>query len=431
FCGCQPGLEEEIIQNFVRRLRPTQSELGQIDPAALFEFQKGIMVKYLVPKSSCCLVEMDEEPPHPLNMEALKIALRVARALHSTIVDEIHVMRKIVIDGSNTMGFQRTCVVALGGFIGVEDREIPIQTVCLEEDAARLIEKKEGWSIYALDRLGIPLIEVATAPVISTPEEAASVALEIGRLTKASGYVRDELGVIRQDVNISRDGGKIVEVKGVQRLSQLRKVVEFESRRHLVLMELSSELRRRDVKPEELTLNLVDVTDIFREAESRLIKQLLRGGSGVYAQKLPGFLGLLSKETAPGYRLGSEMAERVRFWTSAKGLFHTDEMPAYGIGKREIARLREAVDASDKDAAVFIVEAARNEAQRALEKVLERALEALEGVPYETRGSKEDGSTFYMRPRPGMARMYPETDIPPVAVALDLLKEVDAEPISN
>ncbi|MFQ5710250.1 MAG: Glu-tRNA(Gln) amidotransferase subunit GatE [Candidatus Geothermarchaeales archaeon] len=430
FCDCQPSLEEEVEHSLIRRLRPTQSELGQIDPAALFEFQRGTLIKYLVPKRSCCLVEMDEEPPHPLNMEALKTALRVARALNSTIVDEIHVMRKIVIDGSNTMGFQRTCVVALGGSIKVEGREVPIQTLCLEEDAARIIEKVEGLSTYDLDRLGIPLIEIATAPVISSSEEAVEVALEIGRLTKASGYVRNELGVIRQDVNISVAGGRIVEVKGVQRLSQLRRVAEFEERRQRSLIEVAEELRNRGVKPQDLTFTPVDVTEIFRETGSSLIKGLMGEGVGVYALRLPGFAGLLGRETAPGHRLGREMAERVKFWTSARGLFHTDEMPAYGIGGEEVKLMMKALGASEVDAAVFIVEM-EDEAHKALKKVLERALEALEGVPYETRGSKEDGSTFYMRPRPGMARMYPETDIPPIVVDPKLMGEVDAEPIPN
>lgn len=208
FCNCPPILEENFIGEFIRRLRPTQSELYQVDPAALFEFQKGKFYRYLIPKNSACLVEMDEEPPHLLNMDALKIALRVARALKSKIVDEVEVMRKIVIDGSNTTGFQRTCLVALGGELKVNGKKIPIQTICLEEDAARIIEKTEKQTTYALDRLGIPLIEIATAPVINNPDEAVKVALEIGRLVKATGYVKNELGAIRQDVNISVRGGE-------------------------------------------------------------------------------------------------------------------------------------------------------------------------------------------------------------------------------
>ena len=371
---------------------------------------------------------MDEEPPHPLNMEALKIALRVARALKSDIIDEIHVMRKIVIDGSNTTGFQRTCLVAVNGEITVNGKKVPIQTICLEEDAARLIDKSERESVFALDRLGIPLIEIATAPVITSPDEAVKVALEIGRIVKATGYVRNELGVIRQDVNISVRGGGLVEVKGVQRLSQLKRVVEFEAIRQSSLTKIALELKRRGVKESDLKNEIIDVTEVFKETKCGIIRKSLKTGKRVYAVKLTGFNGLLGLETAPGYRLGKEMAERVRFWTDVRGLFHTDEMPSYGISEEEINELRKRVSANKLDAVVFLA-ASEDQARRALEKVIERAIEALYGPPSETRGSKEDGTTFYMRPRPGMARMYPETDIPPIKITEELLREIDAKPI--
>ncbi|MFQ6095622.1 MAG: Glu-tRNA(Gln) amidotransferase GatDE subunit E, partial [Candidatus Bathyarchaeia archaeon] len=79
FCSCKPELfREEPEVTFLRRLRPTQSELGQVDPAAFFEFQKGVKILYEANNETSCLVEMDEEPPHELNSEALEIALTVA-----------------------------------------------------------------------------------------------------------------------------------------------------------------------------------------------------------------------------------------------------------------------------------------------------------------------------------------------------------------
>ena len=103
FCNCKPELfKEEPETTFLRRLRPTQSELGQIDPAAYFEFQKGVKILYEASTATSCLVEMDEEPPHPLNKEAVETALTAALMMKAKPVDEIHVMRKTVIDGSNT-----------------------------------------------------------------------------------------------------------------------------------------------------------------------------------------------------------------------------------------------------------------------------------------------------------------------------------------
>ena len=68
FCSCEPKLFKEDPEfTFIRRLRPTQSELGQIDSAALFEFKKEKKIQYEATNDTACLVEMDEEPPHDLN----------------------------------------------------------------------------------------------------------------------------------------------------------------------------------------------------------------------------------------------------------------------------------------------------------------------------------------------------------------------------
>jgi len=173
FCACKPELfKDEPEMAFLRRLRPTQSELGQVDPAAYFEFQKGVRILYEADSRTSCLVEMDEEPPHSLNQEALDAALAIALMMGAKPVDEVHVMRKIVIDGSNTTGFQRTCVVALNGLIEVDGKRIPIEHISLEEDAARKTGAEDLTVRYRIDRLCVPLVEVTTGPVIHSPEEA-------------------------------------------------------------------------------------------------------------------------------------------------------------------------------------------------------------------------------------------------------------------
>jgi glutamyl-tRNA(Gln) amidotransferase subunit E len=185
-----------------------------VDPAAVFESKKRRKIIYHVNPANVCLVEMDEEPPHGLNPEAVETALTIALLLNSTPVDEIHVMRKIVVDGSNTSGFQRTCVVALGGELVVDGKEIPIQTITLEEDAARIVGTGRGVVEYDLSRLGIPLIEVSTAPVITSPQEAVKVAKAIGDRLRASRKVKRGLGTVRQDLNVSIKGGALTEIKG-------------------------------------------------------------------------------------------------------------------------------------------------------------------------------------------------------------------------
>jgi glutamyl-tRNA(Gln) amidotransferase subunit E len=427
FCNCKPELfKEEPEITFLRRLRPTQSELGQVDPAAYFEFQKGVKILYEANRATSCLVEMDEEPPHPLNREAIDVALTAALMMKAKPIDEIHVMRKTVIDGSNTTGFQRTCVIALGGKIEVGEKTVPIEHVSLEEDAARKTGEEEGNIIrYRIDRLGIPLIEVATAPVINSPAEAGEVALAIGRILRATGKVIRGLGTIRQDINISIPNGTLTEIKGLQELEQLPLAVEYEAKRQLNLIKISEELKKIGASKEEISEEFLDVTDVFRQTRCKVIRKAVDKNQQVLAAKLPRFGGFLKRELAPDFRLGTEMADRARFWGKVGGIFHTDEMPAYGITQEEIEELRRAVKAGEQDAVVFVGDSPEN-ARDALKAVVERAREAIEGVPQETRAPNPDGTSRYMRPRPGSARMYPETDIPPTQITEEYIRLISS-----
>jgi len=425
FCSCPTLLrddEPDIV--FTRYLRPTRSELGTVDEAALLEYEKGKVYVYQAYSDTTCLVEMDEEPPHALNEEALDIALQIALMLKAQIPDVVQVMRKVVIDGSNTTGFQRTAVVAIGGPESViQDPEGPvhIQAICLEEDAARKISESEDRVVFRLDRLGIPLIEVSTAPEIKTPEQAQRVALKIGQLFRILGKVRRGLGTIRQDINISLAKGGKVEIKGVQDLELISKVVELEVQRQLKLLEIRDELKRRGVV--DVESDIVDVSDAFKNTKSKIILQGLQRGHKVMAIKLEGFAGLLGLEIQPGRRFGTELKDYAVVWGGVKGIFHTDEMPAYGITEAEVNELRKRLNCSPSDAVVFVVDE-KEKAMKALQAVLRRCREALRGVPDETRAANPDGTTRYMRPRPGASRMYPETDVRPIVITRERLEKL-------
>jgi glutamyl-tRNA(Gln) amidotransferase subunit E len=426
FCSCPPELfKEEPEITFLRRLRPTQSELGQVDPAAYFEFQKGVKILYEANKTSACLVEMDEEPPHPINLTAVEVVLTASLMMNMQPVDEVNVMRKTVIDGSNTTGFQRTCIIALDGWIKVGEKTIPMQAASLEEDAARKTgAQDEGKTIrYRIDRLGIPLIEVATAPVIYSPMEAQEVAFAIGRILRDTGKVMRGLGTIRQDLNVSLPNGALIEIKGVQELELISKVVEYEVQRQLGLISVKEELAKRGIKTGDLKQEFVDVSGIFKETKCNVIRKSVDKNQKVMAVKLPNFAGLLKRELMPDFRVGTELSDRAKFWGRVGGIFHTDEMPNYGITPEEVEALCKAVGAGESDAVVFVADTAENVLD-ALKAVVERAQEAVTGVPAETRTAKDDGTTRYMRPRPGAARMYPETDIPPTSITDDLVEKV-------
>jgi glutamyl-tRNA(Gln) amidotransferase subunit E (EC 6.3.5.7) len=426
FCSCPTDLTEaEKGDEFPRWLRPTRSETGEVDVAALFEYRKGRKYSYQAPSGHYCLVEADEEPPHPINREAIVIALAVAKALGSTIVDEVHVMRKIVIDGSNTSGFQRTAIVALGGRITVNGKDYGIQTIVVEEDAARKAGERGQVVDYRLDRLGVPLIEIATAPDMHTPQEARDVALAIGMLLRMTGAVKRGLGTIRQDLNVSIAGGAKTEIKGVQELDLIDKIVEYEVMRQVNLLRVRDEMRARGITEQDLDQKPVDVTDLFRGTKSKVIARALESGGKVLAVRLPRMKGLLGTYVQPGRRFGTEIADYVRFWSDVQGLFHSDELPAYGITAEEVQAVYRALGADPAQDAFAMVAERPERALKAISVILWRVRQALQGVPEETRAANEDGTTHYMRPRPGRERMYPETDIPHLLVTPDMLAEAE------
>ncbi|HDM43592.1 MAG TPA: Glu-tRNA(Gln) amidotransferase subunit GatE, partial [Candidatus Woesearchaeota archaeon] len=238
FCQCSTAnvqLKPDIFAE--RKLRAVVGETGIVDKAAAFEAAKGKLFLYKAHSSDCCLVELDEEPPHPINPDAVKIAVTVAKLLNAKLVDEIQVMRKIVIDGSNVTGFQRTALIALNGWIETSKGKVSIPTICLEEEAAQKIEESEKTTAYKLDRLGIPLIEIATGPEIKDPEHAKEVAEKLGLILRSVKGVKRGIGTIRQDVNLSIKGRARVEIKGFQDLDSIPKIIEYEVRRLLSLKE--------------------------------------------------------------------------------------------------------------------------------------------------------------------------------------------------
>jgi glutamyl-tRNA(Gln) amidotransferase subunit E len=426
FCDCPTTMSDaDPSVRFLRRLRPTQSELGQVDPAALFEFQKGRAIIYESDDGTSCLVEMDEEPPKDLNPEAVEIALAASALTNAKPVDEIHVMRKIVIDGSNTTGFQRTCVVAMDGWVTVDEKKIPIQQISLEEDAARKTSESGLTVNYRIDRLGIPLIEISTGPVITSPEETERVAKAIGDILRDTGRVKRGLGTVRQDLNVSIRDGALIEIKGVQELDLISKVISYEVSRQLELLLIRGQLVSRGSKEAHIGNEFVDVSTLFSNTKSKLIREALGSGGVALAVKVPGFGGLLGRELAPGLRLGTEMASRASFWGRVGGIFHTDELPAYGISEDEVLSMKRTLGCGELDAVVMVADH-KDKAVDALTAVVERAREALLGVPTETRTAVADGTTRYMRPRPGASRMYPETDVPPVGISQQQLAQIRA-----
>ncbi|MCR4368808.1 MAG: Glu-tRNA(Gln) amidotransferase subunit GatE [archaeon] len=398
-----------------RKLRPVVSELGEFDKAALEAFKKGHTFIYEGYNDTISLIELDDEPPQPADREALNTTLEISLMAGAEILDEIVTMRKLVIDGSNTSGFQRTMLVSIGGKVKLANKELGIQTIVLEEDSARPVEKTGERVVYRLDRLGVPLIELATQPGITRPEEAKEAARAIGTIFRLTGKVKRGLGTIRQDLNVSIREGARVEIKGVQELEIIDEYVRREVHRQIALVEIKKELEHRGLSKKELEQNPVDVSKIFAKTQAKIIESAIQGGGIVLAVKLPKFAGLLGKEVQQGRRLGTEIAGYVKARTGLRGIFHSDELPKYGVSEQEVLETKKILGAKQQDA-FALVAAPKPKAQRAMETITERAQSCLDGVPEETRGAIEEGNTEYLRPLPGSARMYPETDLESIIV---------------
>lgn len=415
FCSCVPLESDEYTTKFQRKLRAVKSELGEYDPAALFESSKSKTIRYYANPESSCLVEYDEEPPHNLDNNAKNLALVISSALESNIFSEIYPMRKTVIDGSNTTGFQRTMLVSQGGHIDVDGEKIGIQSICLEEDAAKLLGDKGDVREYSLDRLGVPLIEIALEPVEGDSKKIKKIALSLGRLLRSTKKVTRGIGSIRQDVNVSvRDGGGVVEVKGVQQLDQLEKVVEFEAKRQHGLVKIAEKLQNSNFGEISKNDDVFDITNDFKNCESKIIQKSLRDNSIIKAIRVRNFAGMFGYSPYEGIRLGKEIGQIVKFY-GIGGVFHSDELPNYGIEKNDVSIVKKILEINETDA-FLIIAAPLVKIDFAIDSIIKRISQAKKGVPAETRLATQTGETIFLRPRPGASRMYPETDIPPIII---------------
>jgi len=418
FCKCRPIESDEYTEKFSRRLRTAKSELGELDPAALFEKTKSKKINYYANSQSSCLVEKDEEPPHDLDHDAKKISLLISSMLESKIFSEIHVMRKTVIDGSNTTGFQRTMLVSQGGNLKINGKKIGVQAVCLEEDAAKLLKDEQNERNYSLDRLGVPLVEIALEPVSTKPSEVKEIALTLGRLLRVTRMVKRGIGSIRQDVNISVMNSGVVEVKGVQQLDQLEKIIGYEAKRQHGLILIAEKLKKLSITISNE--DVFDVTEVLKDCESKIIQKALKSKAKIKAIRIRNFSGMFGFEPYPGIRLGKEIGQLVRFF-GIGGVFHSDELPNYGINDPYVDKIRKYLELVDVDG--FLIIAGEDpKLDYAIDSIIKRIQDATDGVPAETRGVTQDGETIFLRPRPGASRMYPETDIPSISVLPEEIK---------
>lgn len=410
FCNCPSLIRDDKPDYIIKRnLKAVIGESGDIDSAALHEQKKSKYYLYQGYTDTTCLVELDEEPPHIINKKALEITLQTSLMLNSKIVDEVQVMRKIVVDGSNTSGFQRTALVARNGFIDTSQGRVGIPAISIEEDAAKIIKRTKDYDIYNLSRLGIPLAEIATDPDIKSPSQVKETAQYLGMVLRSTGHVKRGLGTIRQDVNVSIKGGVRVEIKGAQDLKNLPKLVENEAIRQMNLINFPKNPKISDI---------IDFTKTLSKTKSKVLRKALDNNGSVMAIKVASFANKFKENVQPYKRFGAELSDYAKSTAGVGGLFHSDELPNYGITQKEVDIIKQKLKVGKNDAFILIADN-KAVANNALLKVKYRLKHPL---VTEVRRANEDSTTTFLRPMPGAARMYPETDTIPIIPDINNIK---------
>lgn len=418
FCHCPAGrYRQEYDAEVLRHMRPTLSELGEVDPTALMEKKTRKNIYYRLHQETVCTYEFDDASPFFPDEQAIDISLEIVLLLHLHLVGELHIARKQYLDGSIPAGFQRTALLGVEGWIPYRDRRIAITHASLEEDSCREVSDVGHDRVWLTDRLGMPLLEMVTAPELHTPQEAAEAAQLLRLLTRSTGKVRTGPGAARQDVNVSIRGGTRVEIKGVAQIKRIPLLVYNEARRQCALLSIRDQLAARGLRDGNVDWSAHDVTRTVTKTSYPPIQAALARGHQVRAVVLRGFAGLLNHPTQEQTTFGKEFSDRVRViacQTERPNLLHSDAGSEF-LSVRQWKELRRRTETHDQDALV-LVWGEPADVILAGQEIAIRAQEATLGVPSDTRQALADGTTGFERVLPGPERMYPDTDLPPIVV---------------
>lgn len=443
FCRCPPVYRNDPAHfRILRHMRPTLSEMGTYDGTALMEFKTRKNITYEFFRDTTCSYEIDDTPPFEMDEKALEISMVIAKAMKCALVDEVHVSRKQYLDGSIPTGFQRTAIISLGGYVPWKDgRNIDIRQISLEEDACREVSDIGHEVVFRTDRLSIPLIEVVTEPDAKNPTEAGELAEVLGWVMRSTKLVRRGPGATRQDVNVSVEGGRRVEIKGVPFIKWIPTITAGEAIRQHNLLKIKALLEERKIDHGKWdvenfsTMRSEVVTDIFKGKELSIFSNWFDGpveeneDLDIRAVLIPGFGNIFSHPTHGDQTFTDEVSGRLRViccLDRLPNLISSDDEIFGGIEKEDMSKIRERLGATDNDT-VVIIWGPKEDTRFGCEETYLRAYDAFDGVPHETRQVITPDMTSFERILPGPDRMYPDTDRPPIVVTKEILDRVNAQ----
>uniref|UniRef100_A0A7C4NVI7 Aspartyl/glutamyl-tRNA(Asn/Gln) amidotransferase subunit B n=1 Tax=Thermodesulfobacterium geofontis TaxID=1295609 RepID=A0A7C4NVI7_9BACT len=187
-----------------------------------------------------------------INKKAVEYALKLALALNCKINLKSIMARKTYFYPDLPKNYQISqyeIPIAEGGTVEIEingnRKKIGLVRIHMEEDAGKLIhDEKKPYSYVDFNRAGVPLLEIVSAPEISSPEEAVAYLKTLRRILRyleiCDGNMEE--GSLRCDANVSvrpkgsDKFGTKVELKNMNSFKHVEKALSYEIKRQIGLL---------------------------------------------------------------------------------------------------------------------------------------------------------------------------------------------------
>lgn len=188
------------------------------------------------------------------NKKVIEFAVRIGLATNCEIRERNEYARKNYFYADLPKGYQITqdkTPICTHGFITIkddsgDDKRIRIQRIHMEEDAGKSMHDVDITdTLVDLNRAGVPLVEIVSEPDIRSGDEAFRYLTEVRRLVRyleiCDGNMEE--GSLRCDANVSvmlkgsEKFGRRVEVKNMNSISNVKRAIEHEVKRHIDIIE--------------------------------------------------------------------------------------------------------------------------------------------------------------------------------------------------
>lgn len=202
------------------------------------------------PNSSVCPVCLGFPGSRPfLNRQALEMGVLIAKFLNCRVSERVWFARKTYFYPDLPKNFQITqydSPLGVDGHFMVGEKRVGIWRVHIEEDPGRIRRVgRSGEEVAMVDynRSGIPLVEIVTAPDLSSPSEArdflTDLIIELRHLIGVTG----EEQTMRVDANISV-GEERVEIKNITGLKNVERGLKSEVTRQTKMLAANKRIVR-------------------------------------------------------------------------------------------------------------------------------------------------------------------------------------------